>query len=466
MSALSKDGARGIRNVTAGINARYVRGRPSTSLAKAGVIVHVFDEQGNYDGAMKGSDFYSVSVINVRKPGVWQDGGVAPGGLLMAADAEVLCGFSYDHGTGGQHNGGCPDTWTPEQTLKVLKEGEPVEAYWINEFIVGRDYWERTFPHGVEAFLILDSWNEQSVRGAYKQFLRTHGLCATDVPLLRYSMRAEHAKGHDAFVDVSPPPPAGSPCRPWEPPPCVEGRALVPGWYSNCSHALVCERSFAWSLYGEPIPCVRTAGSCTESPIGCVDSPPPQPPPPLPPPPLPPAPPLPPPPAAPPPTSPPPSPPPAPPPPLMPPPPPTLLFSLLSLQSGGATDIRGGVATDGLIGVGSVVLGVCVFLVRKHFWKGGSQQKPLARNKRSRSAQLDSNRDRRPKRGYAMVEVQDEVQDAGLPGAPPGPGGGPCDGRQPGFAKPKPLKKAKAKGKGKAGTKAKDRPDVDDVIRL
>ena len=127
------------RQIVAGINARFFRGRPSTSLAEAGVLIHIFDNQGDLDGHMYerpgfSETFYSTSVITYRKPQIWNSRKHEDGGLIMAANTEILCGFDHDQGTGGQRNGGCPESWSPEQTLQVLRSGEPATAYWINEF--------------------------------------------------------------------------------------------------------------------------------------------------------------------------------------------------------------------------------------------------------------------------------------------------------------------------------------------
>lgn len=64
------------RQIVAGINARFFRGRPSTSLAEAGVLIHIFDNQGDLDGHMYerpgfSETFYSTSVITYRKPQIW-----------------------------------------------------------------------------------------------------------------------------------------------------------------------------------------------------------------------------------------------------------------------------------------------------------------------------------------------------------------------------------------------------------
>ena len=278
------------RQIVAGINARFFRGRPSTSLAEAGVLIHIFDNQGDLDGHMYerpgfSETFYSTSVITYRKPQIWNSRKHEDGGLIMAANTEILCGFDHDQGTGGQRNGGCPESWSPEQTLQVLRSGEPATAYWINEFIVGRQYWESHFVDALEAFVITHGAGE-AVRNAHRNHLQKHGKCASQVPLVRYyppKCCEQLQIGADAFVDVSPPPPDGSICATFLSPSCITGRSLVPGWYGFCDairEMEACKRSYAWSNLGEPIPCTwdELAGGCRMNPGGCKESPPQQPP--------------------------------------------------------------------------------------------------------------------------------------------------------------------------------------------
>ena len=234
------------------------------------------------------STFFSCSILNMRKPKLYQDGD-SGGGLLLTSDTPLLCIYFYDHGTGTNTNGGCPDTWTPEQTLAVLKKDEPDSASWYNEAIVGRAYWHTHWPKALEAFIIHDyggdggAQTERAIREAHRKFLEEQHLCASQVPLLRYKWYDRHDNGV-GFEDISPPPSAG--CHAWQPPPCIEGRATVPGSpRADCTAVAEqreCERAYAWALSGEPVPCEwsRDAGSCIMSPTGCVSSPPPSPPPP------------------------------------------------------------------------------------------------------------------------------------------------------------------------------------------
>lgn len=175
-----------LRSVFRGINARFRRGRPSTELLEAGVLVHMFDKQGLLNtrlvkwGRPGGGEFYSGSIIRTAKAFVWGGGDIS-GGFVLAPSTQILCAYDHDQGTDGQANGGCPidHEWSGDDLLAVLEAGAPQTAYWINEIIVGGAAWERSLPGGVEAFFTSGGRGADQLRAAHRAFLEEHGLCAS-----------------------------------------------------------------------------------------------------------------------------------------------------------------------------------------------------------------------------------------------------------------------------------------------
>ena len=86
------------------INSRFLNGRPSVSLAEAGVVIHTFDDFEDWDSQRpwmvcsslrcQGEvDHLSASLINARVPVLFSGGGA---GLVLSPTAELLCSYAYD----------------------------------------------------------------------------------------------------------------------------------------------------------------------------------------------------------------------------------------------------------------------------------------------------------------------------------------------------------------------------------
>ena len=216
-------------DVVAEINHRYERGKPSTHLAEAGVLIHMFDQAEDWHGGQpwdmcntdcgKSVDHFSCSIISARKPAVYGGDGASAGGLLLAADTEILCAWDHDIGSGNQANGGCPKSWSSDQLLDVLKACDSDECYWYNEVVVGHLYWERSLPDAIDAFVFTEG-DGAKARDAHSKFLSFFSLCSSDVPLLHYTGKT--------FVDASPPPSAACRIPPPVPPPPLPPPAQRP----------------------------------------------------------------------------------------------------------------------------------------------------------------------------------------------------------------------------------------------
>lgn len=129
------------RDIIQGINARYSRGKPSRTIENAGVLVHIFDDTEDWrngrpwDLCVRGCDpvidHFSASVINAKRPAVYA--GPRGGGLVLSADADFLCIYDHDYGTGSRANGGCADTpgaRPQSQLLEALRDWDAPGAYW------------------------------------------------------------------------------------------------------------------------------------------------------------------------------------------------------------------------------------------------------------------------------------------------------------------------------------------------
>eukprot|EP00327_Prymnesium_parvum_P010636 CAMPEP_0184389672 /NCGR_PEP_ID=MMETSP0007-20130409/12690_1 /TAXON_ID=97485 /ORGANISM="Prymnesium parvum, Strain Texoma1" /LENGTH=260 /DNA_ID=CAMNT_0026739109 /DNA_START=9 /DNA_END=788 /DNA_ORIENTATION=+ len=194
------------------INARWQHGTPSNNLSSAGVMLHLFDD---YEDKANGRpwrmcrreqcpsqieiDHLSCSVVNAQRPAIFPGG--AAEGIILSADAQFLCAYSKDVGSGAaSYRGGCNGKQTRQgyyklpHTLQGAMEEQSAMAY--NEVIVGRTWWEQHLPHNVAAVLVL-KWratpkgpqlhNDSQARMTHSSFLREYSLSSEQVPLLRYT---------------------------------------------------------------------------------------------------------------------------------------------------------------------------------------------------------------------------------------------------------------------------------------
>ncbi|KAL1529727.1 hypothetical protein AB1Y20_000663 [Prymnesium parvum] len=136
------------------INARWQHGTPSNNLSSAGVMLHLFDD---YEDKANGRpwrmcrreqcpsqieiDHLSCSVVNAQRPAIFPGG--AAEGIILSADAQFLCAYSKDVGSGAaSYRGGCNGKQTRQgyyklpHTLQGAMEEQSAMAY--NEVIVGR----------------------------------------------------------------------------------------------------------------------------------------------------------------------------------------------------------------------------------------------------------------------------------------------------------------------------------------
>ena len=247
------------------ISARFERGKPSNVLAEGGVLVHVLDgrdfDKYPDDEAREQPwrmctercenkvDSLSASLISRRFNKLFL-GGYGAVGLVIAPDAEFLCAFPSDAGTGGHNNGRCDaservhvgtegyfrshDKASPGYRGKTLKDaltqqydGSWREAHYgaseYNEVVVGSLSWEENLPWAVEALFVsfpaADNDRPRSdfspqlakMRRVHERFLAFYGLRAEEVPLLRYQCSQLDPRDHinrptappgACFVDV------------------------------------------------------------------------------------------------------------------------------------------------------------------------------------------------------------------------------------------------------------------------
>ena len=208
------------------VNRRFTEGRPSDSLADAGVVIHMFDDFEDWDGGRpwmvcsslrcRGEvDHLSASLINRRVPHLYQvPGGGA--GVVVSPTVRLACSYAYDSGTQGKVNGGCgavPCTthpaawecsWPPDHLKQMMQaqegrgsayDGHSAGGSLHNELIISDIYWEQDLPRLIYAFVFTADAAEAKAREAHAAFLAYYGQSEAQTPLLRFT--------GSGFVDVS-----------------------------------------------------------------------------------------------------------------------------------------------------------------------------------------------------------------------------------------------------------------------
>ena len=213
---------RQVGDVARAINHRFTNGHPSTKPAEAGVLVHMMDGYEDWannrpwdlcnTACEQPADHLACSFITQQHPALYDKGGSE--GIVLSPNSRIICAYYADWGTGGQVNGGCPPSWDIEQLESVLARGR--QDAW-NEVIISGMHHEQYLPWTVEA-IFFKAGSEGRARQVHASFLATYGLCALDVPLLRFTgTKFEDLSLEEAFPPCSPPPPL--PSRPSGPPP-------------------------------------------------------------------------------------------------------------------------------------------------------------------------------------------------------------------------------------------------------
>ena len=256
-SAASARPARGLD----ALNRRYAHGRPSEHVAEAGVLFHKFDQYvvdgqpwalapeydhlsvsastasltaeargGNPWGYFPGGDYAGFVLAQVHKlhhlPTARKTSSLAlhacsmrlvDASLLIlthltrplalafslctfAQDAEVLCGYSADVGTGAAVNGGC-GACSASGCSGAARHGATMTQatrWGGNEIIIGQLYWDQHLPWAVEAFVFAGGAQAEAharaVRGEFlSHFAWVGGDLESEIPLLRFL-------GNDGFV--------------------------------------------------------------------------------------------------------------------------------------------------------------------------------------------------------------------------------------------------------------------------
>lgn len=152
-------------------------------------------------------DHFSCSLIHAHEPFLFPGGSTI--GLVLHADAPMLCMYTEDAGSGGKVNGGCRGTFTGDDLLRTMQNQRHGK---FNEAVVAGLWYEQHLPHAVAAVVYTTTsyWEwvlgaglgkpeeaakAQRVHAALCRYYASEGLSG-QVPLLRFD-------GH-SFVDVTP----------------------------------------------------------------------------------------------------------------------------------------------------------------------------------------------------------------------------------------------------------------------
>ena len=221
------------RPVVDELNERFRNGRPNNNPSVAGVLLHQFDgqEDWNDQGWMpctesssnswcaSYSDRFASSIINAQMPNVFNDAG----GLIFRTEPaslnRILCSFSADAGSmsftcepRGPSASCIPGCWnevpnwcTAERPwqcawrpteLRAMMEAGAAQSY--NEVIVDTATYVQNLPSALMAIFVLDgspSDQQQHAHEVHTRFLAHYasaGITAADVPLLRLTLNNHH----------------------------------------------------------------------------------------------------------------------------------------------------------------------------------------------------------------------------------------------------------------------------------
>ena len=203
------------------LNHRFINGGPSRSARSAGVLVHMLDEFEQDAKPWHLSrqcepfkvDHLACSLIYKANPTLFPGGRTL--GLVLSADADILCVYAEDRGSGGSVNGGCPYDWwkSDGSALEEVLRSQRYLKY--NEVIVNGISYETHLPAIVQGifYTTFSYWKDvlglhelrrdeelSAARELHRAFiLENYGLDALAMglgpPLLRFD-------GH-RFVEVT-----------------------------------------------------------------------------------------------------------------------------------------------------------------------------------------------------------------------------------------------------------------------
>ena len=92
-------------DVVHALNERWEHGRPSATLAEAGILVHQFDRfEFESEKWIPSGDHLACSLVNKGTPAMYRLGG---GGIILAPTNRVLCSWTRDSATSARLAGGC-----------------------------------------------------------------------------------------------------------------------------------------------------------------------------------------------------------------------------------------------------------------------------------------------------------------------------------------------------------------------
>ena len=105
-------------------------------------------------------------------------------GVILSPEAEMVCAFDHDIGSGNQAQGNCPKIWRREgnewpDLKQVISANMAPTVYWYNEVIIGQIYWDHNGPEMIEAFFYKDRKDvpNTSIHDVHQAFLKHYDLC-------------------------------------------------------------------------------------------------------------------------------------------------------------------------------------------------------------------------------------------------------------------------------------------------
>lgn len=161
------------------LNARYQGGHPSSDLAQAGVLVHIFDSTTDHKtGRLQpwAPPFLSASLVSAQAGGLFNSDNGLNGWVLSPEHVQISCAWHTDGGTSGRKalpgcvagctcpgyagevmewcssswGGYCP--YRPAALVDMLKNHrDPVGGTRYNEIILAGSAWQRSLPDSIEA---------------------------------------------------------------------------------------------------------------------------------------------------------------------------------------------------------------------------------------------------------------------------------------------------------------------------
>jgi len=176
------------------INLRFTSGRPSNSLAAAGVLLHQFDgleDWGNgrgyrpcHSGWCNGRyDHVSTSLINKHLPRIFN----SAGGVILAPSTRWECSFPHDGGTQSSSiRAACSlrTAYAPSQLRQCMQNQMSMHSREYNEFVVSAKYWDDHLPDVVDAIMYVS--DSTKARRAHAAFLHRYSRTSAQVPLVKY----------------------------------------------------------------------------------------------------------------------------------------------------------------------------------------------------------------------------------------------------------------------------------------